>query len=460
MTAAELSNRREASTQSRRMRQMLLIGFAVAVCLRLPLAVWQGRFYGEEGPFFFAYAWHMPWREALTHTLGGYLNIVASGAALLAESLVRAGWVPLEQAPHMTMAIALLFQLCPAALILASRAPWLQPSWAAPAALALMATPALTEEVWLNTLHSQFHIALCVALILATDLESGRALKGFRFFLLALGPLSGPASIALNPFFALRAIVDGGRERWAQMLVLAASSAVQLLLFFTPNPTRGLHLEPQTLLAAAATHLVALPLAGRSFAADFGRAAEQGLVGGHIPWAADALAVIALGALVYVVSRQWRDGPGWLLAPALALALVGYAGAVNAGPDLVSVTVSPRYSFLPQTLIGLTLLALATTRSGLVGKVSAYACGWLVLIGLTTFIAPVAKVAQGPDWRQEVAKWRADPTYTLAVWPAAYRADLSADPRLCSADRNEPDPPAYCDLAWQRIQRGATPAKN
>ena len=460
MTAAEISDRFAALQPSPRLRLMLLVVFAVAVCFRLPTAVWEGRFYGEEGPFFFAYAWHMPWREALTHTLGGYLTIVASGGTLMAEALVAGGWTSLEQAPHLTQAIALCFQLCPAALILTSRAPWLKPWWAAPAALALLATPALTEEVWLNTLHSQFHIALAVTLILATDLEGGRALTAFRFFLLALGPLSGPASIVLTPFFALRAVIEGRRERWAQTAVLAASSATQLLFFFTPNPTRSLHFDPHTLLAASATHLVVLPLAGRNLAASFGLSTQQVLAGGHVPWSADALAVLTLGAFAYVAARRWQEGTVWLLAPAYALALIGYAGGVSAGPDLALVTVSPRYSFLPQVLMALTALAMATTEPGRLGKAAGYACAWVALIGLTTFITPITRIALGPDWRAEVAKWRADPDYQLAVWPSAYRTDLSASSRRCSADPADPHPPNYCDLAWERIQLGASAAKN
>lgn len=151
----------------RTLRFGLLLAFAVLVLARLPNVILEGRFFGEEGSNFFAYAWHMPWQDALLHPLGGYLNIVASASTLLAKVLVTSGWLSLEKAPYVTILLALFFQCCPAWLILSANDSWLKPWWAKPVALLMLATPPMVEEVWLQSLHSQFHLAVCVAIIIA-----------------------------------------------------------------------------------------------------------------------------------------------------------------------------------------------------------------------------------------------------------------------------------------------------
>ena len=100
----------DAPTLGASARILLGFLFVALICLRLPDVVWRGRFYAEEGEFFFGYAWHMPWGQALWHPLGGYLNIVASGTTLLTKILVERGWFPLEDAPYLTEAVALFFQ--------------------------------------------------------------------------------------------------------------------------------------------------------------------------------------------------------------------------------------------------------------------------------------------------------------------------------------------------------------
>ena len=68
---------------------MLLALFVLIVIMRLPLVWANGRFLGEEGAVFFAFAWHHGTIEALFRSFGGYLNLAANGATLGAARLVR-----------------------------------------------------------------------------------------------------------------------------------------------------------------------------------------------------------------------------------------------------------------------------------------------------------------------------------------------------------------------------------
>jgi hypothetical protein len=160
---------------------LLVALFIVLICARMPDVILHGRFWAEEGRDFFRYAWENPWYRALARPYGGYLNLVANGGTLLAHVLV-----PLKYAPYVTIAIALFFQACPAIMIITGKAAWLRPRWAVLAALFVLATPPVSEEVWLQTLHSQFHLALCAGIILTMQTEAPFWQRWFRIALLAL----------------------------------------------------------------------------------------------------------------------------------------------------------------------------------------------------------------------------------------------------------------------------------
>lgn len=65
-------------------------------------------------------AWAAIWRS-----FAGYLNLGANAFTFLDVSLIKAGWVSLENAPYVTTAAAFLFQIQPAIIILWGKANWL-----------------------------------------------------------------------------------------------------------------------------------------------------------------------------------------------------------------------------------------------------------------------------------------------------------------------------------------------
>jgi hypothetical protein len=428
-------------------RLLALAAFLAAVAARLPKVALKGRFYAEEGPFFFGYAWHMPWRDALTHTLGGYLNIVASGATLADAALVRAGWLSLEHAPYFTEAVALAFQACPAVLVLTARADWLTGRWRRLAALALLATPPLAEQVWLHTLHSQFHLGVAAALLLALEAEAGPALTAFRLALLALGPLTGPAAILLAPLFVARAAWERTPARIAQAAAIALGSAVQLGLFYAGSRARAFGIDAPTLLAVLGVRHVALPLFGPDVAMGLAAGGRAALRAGALPWLAMGLGAAAgLGALAFAATR-WRRPEAWLSVAALALAVVSYIGGIRSGPLMLDPEFAGRYAFAPLVLAALAALAACETAPR-----ARWGVGWLVVVGLYAGLRPLPDIANGPDWRAEVRAWRADPEHRLEVWPKGWKLDLAPGGRPCRpAAVEDPDAPDYCDQVWEKL---------
>ena len=428
-------------------RALALVLFLAAIAVRLPEVIVKGRFYAEEGPFFFGYAWHMPWRDALFHTLGGYLNIVASATTLADATLVRAGWLSLDHAPYFTQGVALAFQACPAVVILTARADWLTGRWRRLAALALVATAPLAEQVWLHTLHSQFHLGLAAAIILALEAEAGPLVAAFRLGVLALGPLCGPASILLAPFFVARAALERTPARAVQAAATVLGAAVQLALFYAGSRARGFGIDAPTLLSVLAVRHIALPLFGPDVAMGLAAAARVALRAGAIPWGAVGLGAAAVLGVLGFAATRWRRPEAWLIVAALVLAVVSYIGGIRSGPLMLDPAFAGRYAFAPQVLLDLAALAACEVHPR-----ARWLVGWLIAVGLYAGLTPLPDIAHGPDWRAEVEAWRADPQHRLQVWPKGWLLDLAPGGRAClPAAVEDPDAPDYCDQAWEKL---------
>jgi hypothetical protein len=433
-------------------RLALLAGFLLLVILRLPHAWKQGRFQDEEATVFLAYAWHHNWWEALFRPFGGYWNLAANGTTLIVVHLVKAGVIALEHAPYVTMMMALAVQALPAILLLTGRAGWLERRTTVVLALLILAMAPGIEEVFVNVLHIQFHLALCAASILALDRPRRTAARIGYALLLFLAPLCGPVAMVFAPLFALRIVVDRDWRRIEQIAALASGGAIQMLFFYGANPMRGHMLNPDTTLAAMVVRLIAMPALGFGKAGRIGDAVFQSkLAGGFGWWWADVAGLVFFGALLVAAARR-RDGAIWLLVASLAIGFVTFGfGMIMAERYAPFELGSGRYTFLPLILLSFTLIALAMRP----GSKLRYACGLLLLLtcitGASRYRRPMAHLRNGPSWPNEVAAWKADHSHKLAVWPGRWRADLSDDPHVCAPIGPHPErskEPRYCESGW------------
>jgi hypothetical protein len=188
-------------------RVVMILAFMVLIAARLPNVALHGRVWAEEGAVFLRNAAVLQWSQAIFHPVGGYLNLVSNLAGIVAFYMV-----PLEQVRWVGVVTGLLFQAIPAVLIVSSGFDWIQTRLSLIIALLLIATVPLAEEVWLNSLHPQFHLALCAALLLAMHPVGGWTGRAHNL-LVFLGALSGPTTWFLLPLFVARAMIDRSRLR-------------------------------------------------------------------------------------------------------------------------------------------------------------------------------------------------------------------------------------------------------
>lgn len=436
-----------------RTRWALLGLFAALVVLRLPKAWLNGRLLGEEGAIFLSYAWHNSALPSLLRSFGGYLNIGANVPAVLSARLLQLELIPLELIPYLTMTTGLLFQLVPGVIILSARAPWLASRWAVLASLLMVATSPLTEEVFFNSLHVQFHLALSAALLLAVAPPRSRPGRAAVLFLLFLAPLCGPGAIVLVPFYAARALIDRDRSRAGQAAALALGTALQLFLFFTPSPIRGDFLDPATLSVVMFVRMGILPFTNAPIAQFVGMQVHQAYLAGNGSWwIAVAVSLLYVGLLAWLVWRTRKEPAVWLLAPALVLAAISFGGGmihVSSGVWF-SPQLAQRYNFVPLVLLGLGMVAIAMKPGRGSPLIPVSACIVMIASGAISYPQPLAMLSDGPSWRDEVAAWRQDRSYMPRGWPASWQVDLSDQDRPCLAQLNgkKNDDPEYCESAW------------
>lgn len=401
-------------------RLSYLAFFALLVAVRLPRVFLEGRFWAEEGRVHFENAWNMPWLDALLFSYAGYLNLTANAAGLLARYLP-----PLWAAPYVSTGLALIIQCLPAVLILTSRLDWLRHRAVLVAALLLIATPPHSEEVWLNSICSQYHLTLSAGIILA--LESRGGLVGvLRLAVLLLATLSAPMSWVLAPLFALRAVLERSGPRVWQTLVVALGVAIQLIWFFAPTPGREVGISPTLFGAIVLAKQVIIPLVPTPLDSEliglFAR--DLSMAGGPLwPLAVVAalFAVLAWGAL-----RRPKEAPLWFLLTGAIIATGAYAGSLGNKADLLVVLAGNRYAFGPQVLFGLTVLGLAVLLRGKARLWARAVVIWLLVVGMWGYFAFAGpgQVQSGPPWLPEVQKYQQDHNYRMKIWPPGWSMGL------------------------------------
>ncbi|MGI4797720.1 MAG: hypothetical protein ACRYG8_27475 [Janthinobacterium lividum] len=396
----------------------ILVLYAALVLLRMPEIVLKGRFWAEEGTVFFTNAWTLDPMTALLMPVGGYLNIVANGATLLAR------WaVPLADAPYVSIAIGLLFQLVPPAILLTARDAWLQgwPVRLCAAALLLFVPGA--DEIWLQTLHCQFELALACGLILALDVPQDRRQVGY-LAILVLAPLCGPGAIALTPLLALRAAIDRSTGRTMQLAALVGGSAMQMLCFFKLGSGRGYTLDPAILLAVVTAKNLMIPFIGLRSSTRGVEALYRAAASGHVPLAAIMAPLVVFGGMLAAIWHTGCRPAFWLLAAAAAAALASYIGALDGTVLMIDVRAGARYAVVPLSLTALTFLAIGANGDAWLRWPARGICLWLLMVGMRNYTAPWPPVRDGPVWRDQVALWQAEPSRALEIWPKPWTVRL------------------------------------
>lgn len=374
---------------------------------RTPDILIQGRLFAEEGAIYFRDAVAGTWYDAVLAPRVGYFSAFNKLAALAASA------VPLEEAARVTALCALAVQLTVVWIIARSDA--FGPLWGRALATLVPLVAVPSAEVWLNTINSQFHLAVGTAVLLVTGPAALPA--AFRIPFLLLAGATGPVSVTLAPLFAFKALRSRSRADILEAALLCTLALVQgaLMARVLLGGERAGGVSGAALLGAIGVKNLALPWLG-ALAADVG---GMLLTGTRLE---QALTAAGLGAFAALLAVPVLRSPisRWLAAAALVVALVSYAGALGKDPlSLLVPANSGRYGYAPSVLIGLALVAAMADRA--MRRRYRLLAGVLALWMLTCDFKQYWNEEyffRGPSWRAEVEAWRADPARArIAIWP-------------------------------------------
>lgn len=424
-------------------RWIVLILSLGMIVWRAPGLIVEPRFWAEEGTRYFrtafAYSESPSWYRGLLQIQRGYFALWPNLAVTAAANLV-----PLEEAPRITTGLALLVQLAAIAALL-----WLECElwrhWAIKAisVLGMLFVP-LSGEIWLNTINSQFVLAVISFVILHAHAQQSRLLQWFSRLLLGIAGLTGAVSILLTPLFLFKALHDKTRERTIQATILSASALLQaVIMLLAASDTQSTLLmrwtdtDWQSLVSALWTQSIGLMLVGlenaRSLAAWLSslRATDAKAFNALCL----VLAACAIGFLWAVSLPLRRCHRITLLGSYLSLIVISIAGALPMDKlSIMAPGVAERYFYAPNTILALTTIG--SLQMLLEGKSQSARSRWMLVPigilmaasltwGMLQFKPTTQFDANWPIWKQEVQIWRDRPEYELNVWPLGWKTPLT-----------------------------------
>ncbi|MDD2876283.1 MAG: hypothetical protein PHT60_03540 [Acidiphilium sp.] len=417
--------------KSRILRQsayfFIIICFFSLILVRIPSIVLDGgRFWAEEGVVYFSNAWNYPWYISwfAVASDAGYVNLAAGLSTWLGLNLGG-----ISDAPAITVAIALIIQSIPVYIVITHDFPWRHSLGATIVAVILCAIPPVTGEVWLNTITSQFHLALCAALIF-----SGPPRHRLLFFsdcaILVLAVLSGPATSFLMPLFIFVAVKNRTFESSVQATIILIGFFIQIIVFLLhPLPERGSHFGPTELLSVISLHTIVLQSFGLNLAREFARYLGASHRAHMFLWAGPSIFIFFYAIIAAGIWRKQNMVLAKLYVACLVIVLVSFYEAWAGSFDgFMHVVGGQRYAFAPEVINALLIVGLATINRGITRGLFVLAATALLFTGFVNYRRGIAQFSNGPLWQPQVAAWQKNPSRTLTVWPGGPWA-LSLAPR-------------------------------
>lgn len=391
---------------------------AVIIVLRKPSAFTYAQFWAEDGYIWFGQAYNDGLWSTIFRPYSGTFSILTRLVGHLATH------VPLRYAPLFFSTCALLIQLLPVFILNSSRMKKVV-HYRLVAIFASIVYVSLPNsmEAFVNLANVQWHLGIASFLVLIAAKPAKRSWKIFDIVVLTVTGLTGPLGLTLVPIAFLIWYKERNQQSLRNLLVLGATSCLQLLSLFVIQPAqRGGHLD-------------------LSFVNAIKMITGQIFIGGVFgePYVTHVydnfLLYIVFAAGLLVIAYAIKNGPRWI-AYANLFALIIFVTAIfsltplkgtNLWEILTHVNTGQRYWHIPIFVWLMTLLwtALAAKLKVLQGAAIILMFA-LVFIGIPNswHIAPLPDKHYG----KQVEKFNLQPAgkiYTIPINPDTWNIYLN-----------------------------------
>lgn len=418
------------------LRTIVLLISILIIFLRRTSFFLEPRFWAEEGSAYFSFAFSHHWYESLINVQFGYFALWPNIASTIAANLVS-----LIYAPLVTTLFALVVQIIPIVLILWGHSElWLHPLKKLACIFIIIFTP-LSNEIWLNTINSQFYFSVITFLLLLNDIETFNFKKwAFRFLLVCAG-LTGCISCFLLPLFFLKARWEHNRERRIQAYILAACPIIQIFALWVSIrnntiPNRFFILNLPLFGSMLWTQIISLLFFGISKANEFARFIGLNQTNffrfeliGLLLLSIESLFFFYVSSKLVLRQRVILMGSFFLL---IILSIVAGKGNESDKLLLIFIGNSPRYFYAPNVILMFLIIANIKWQGNIFDRIRSCLLtiflGIALILGSVQYFKFISITDSGPKWTEEILKWKKDQTYNIEIWPACWHMKLSQSP--------------------------------
>lgn len=383
-----------------------IVASGLVIFGRAPQLFFEPRLWAEEVTVYLERGLALSWAEGLWLSDSGYINLLANMVGVLA-----AHTVPLAYAPVIALVVSFVIMLLPVVLVMTAENVW-ENVWAQAAAVAVILLAVPNQEVWLNSITSQFHLSLCAGIILALPAARSVRVRWLHRVVVGLAAIGGAASVLLAPLFWVRAWQEKSKERVLQAAVLSSVVIIQLLVAAQYGlGNHAIKFVPGLAWLTLMIKDVLLPFLGSE--------ATGNLISTLTRLALAGISAVVIAGFLALWSSK-LSGVRWLLAAALALGLMSLIFSLDAPPRLVSALVGNRYFMAPNVLWQLALVAWVfrpKVRWPTARSVGGAVLAWLLLVGAWEYVHVDQLFFEGPSWRAEIQAWQSDQSRLIHLWP-------------------------------------------
>ncbi len=406
------------------------------IIFRKPALFVTPRFWAEEGKVYFAYAFHHSWMDTLFFVVLGYYSLFTNVIAIIASHCVA-----LEYSPFVTTYAAFIVQIIPIGVILWGKSL----GWKVSAQKLLLCLVYVfiphTQEVWLNTINSQFFFLLTVFLILMEDdSDISRFRKIVYRILMVVACLTGTTSFFLFPMFIFKYMRYRTQETLRQIGIMVGTGLVHaavilhLLASGHVYSDRMIGLNAYTFFASLMVRLIVEPILGMKATRYL---EEVYLVIEDCGRTGVVLSTTLISALLFVIlvwiifQNQRNQKESGLMLGSFILVTTGmFICCINDKTDLIVTPNGQRYFMVPMFILAsIMLLNIRLDRSistilfnGLTGLML-MAC---LIHGTYRFYTHPPALAQ-QAWRDEISEWRRHSNHPIAIAPRTWTMTLKRD---------------------------------
>ncbi|MCB9202371.1 MAG: hypothetical protein H6604_04890 [Flavobacteriales bacterium] len=402
-------------------RYFYLFVYLVMVLFRVPNLLISPRFWAEEGTIYYKYAYDNSFIDALFKVHLGYYSLFSNLSGIIAS------WFPMLYAPVVTSFLALLIQLIPALLILFGKSTFWNslPKQVLGLLVVLFINP--SGEIWLNSINSQFVLALVVFLFLID--EYPKKLNLFKYGMLILAGFTGIISCFLTGLYFIRWIFNRQKEFLIPFVILAITSAIQMAIIYFNLEESSERLNTISLslfssivwIKSILTYLFKpVTIVFREVLMDY---KSYGLLWG-------TLVILFLILVSYKMDLQRKL---IFVGSFLSVIVLSIIGALGDKENLLNIGINTRYFYLPNAILAFSLLySIYQTdfkfNLFLKRPIAEYFLILFFSLGMINGGIYYFKVSEfyqtGPEWEEEVQDWEENHKDNLKVWPKQFEFNV------------------------------------